>query len=338
MPEVLHVQWARVRVSVVVAVALTILGTLLYLLTGGTMFKEKSTLYLYVPDATGIGPDSPAEVDGITVGKVTNVRLSGSTDPNRVVRVAISVERSVLQSIPAESFAQLSVASPVGDKFVDITSHGSGIRLPNTEITFRAEPDIFKTLDLTGLEQQLRDVDRILDDLETGRSPLGQFVQGRQMYDDLRKRFSQMEADVRKAASTTSNVGQALYTDKVYQRLRAPIQSLDLALAKLQSGQDSMGRMLRSTEDYENARAMIVDIRRGVDGIRSSAFFQSDEMYTGWNRTVTSLIQAVDTVNANPMFATSQVYDNLNGAAAELQKGLREFRQDPKKYLRLKVF
>jgi phospholipid/cholesterol/gamma-HCH transport system substrate-binding protein len=338
MPEVLEVEWARFRVAVVAVVAAMILGTLLYLLTGGTAFKEKSILYLYVPDATGIGPGSPVEVDGIGVGKVSQVRLSGSRDPNRVVRVSISVERTVLQSIPAESFAQLSVASPVGDKFVDITSHGSGVRRPNTEITFREEPDIFKTLDLTGLKQQLRDIDKILSDIETGQSPLGQFVQGTQMYDDLRRRFSQIERDVRAAANTNGNVGEALYTDKLYQRLREPVQALDRTLAQIQSGQGPMGQMLRDTAQYEQARAMLAGLRQGLEGLRSGALIQSDELYNGWNRSVASLIEMVDQVNRDPLLRSSEAYDNLNGFAAGAAAQLRDFRQNPKKYLRMKLF
>jgi phospholipid/cholesterol/gamma-HCH transport system substrate-binding protein len=338
MPEVQQVEWARFRAAVVALVALTILGTLLYLLTGGTAFKEKATLYLYVPDATGIGPGSPVEVDGIKVGKVSAVRLSGSAEPNRVVRVSISVERQVLQSIPAESFAQLSVASPVGDKFVDITSHGTGVRLPNSEITYREEPDIFKTLDLTGLERQLRDIDKVLTDIETGQSLLGQFVQGTQMYDDLRRRFTQIDRDVGRAASTTSNVGQVLYSDKMYQRIRAPIQALDQTLGKMQSGQGPLGQMLRDTAQYEQARASLAGLRQNLESLGKGGLLQSDELYNGWTRAVTSLIQSVDQVNADPLFRTSEAYDNLSGFAADTAKSLRDFRQNPKKYLRMKLF
>ena len=338
MPEVQQVEWARFRVAVVAVVALIILATLLYLLTGGTMFKEKSTLYLYVPDATGIGPGSPVEVDGIDVGKVTAVGLSGSRDPNRVVRVSIRVERTLLQFIPRESFAQLSVASPVGDKYVDITSHGAGVRLPNTEITYREEPDIFKTLDLTGLEQQLRDIDKLLADIETGTSPLGQFVLGTQMYDDLRKRFTQIERNVRAAANTNSNVGEALYSDRMYKRILEPIRTLDHTLAQIQSGQGPMGQMLRDTAQYEQLRSTFVGLRQTIEGLHSGGLMQSDELYQQWNGTVISLIQTVDQVNANPMFRTSEAYDNLNGFAADTARTLRDFRQNPKKYLRMRFF
>jgi hypothetical protein len=53
---------------------------------------------------------------------------------------------------------------------------------------------------------------------------------------------------------------------------------------------------------------------------------------------VVSLIRNVDEFNATPMLATSAAYDNLNGAARQMQQTLKEFRENPRKFLRLKVF
>jgi phospholipid/cholesterol/gamma-HCH transport system substrate-binding protein len=338
MPSPEHVAWAQFRVAMVALVALTILGTLLYLLTGVTLFQEKATLHLYIPDATGIGPGSPVEVDGIEVGKVSSVALSGSADPQRVVRVTFWVARNMLSYIPAESFAQVSVSSPVGDKYVDITSHGTGVRRPNTEVTFKEQPDLFKTLDLTGLEKQLRDVDSLLADIETGRSELGQFVIGTQMYNDLRRRFTEFEQSLRKAASTTTSMGQALYTDRLYQQMLTPVRTLDLTLAKLQSGQGPAGQLLRDSAQYEQARAAVRDLRQMVTDVEGSPLFQSDEMYREWNRGLASLVRSVQEFNISPLLANSQLYDSLNGAANQLIENMRGFHANPRKYLQMKMF
>jgi hypothetical protein len=50
------------------------------------------------------------------------------------------------------------------------------------------------------------------------------------------------------------------------------------------------------------------------------------------------MIRTVDRMNADPMFNSSAAYDNLNGLAAEMQNSLHEFRQDPRKFLRLQLF
>src|SRR5690349_15538732 len=100
MPSVERVRWAQLRVATVCFAAIVILAVILWLLTGGSLLSEKTILYVYIPDATGLTQDSPVRVDGITVGKVASVSLSGSTDPKRVVRVALRVLRETLDSIP----------------------------------------------------------------------------------------------------------------------------------------------------------------------------------------------------------------------------------------------
>src|ERR1700761_9241622 len=70
MPSVQRVRWAKFRVSSVAVVAVIILATLMYLLTGGTLLEPKARIYLYIDDATGLGPQSPVRVDGISIGTV----------------------------------------------------------------------------------------------------------------------------------------------------------------------------------------------------------------------------------------------------------------------------
>jgi phospholipid/cholesterol/gamma-HCH transport system substrate-binding protein len=87
MPSAQQVTWAKFRAATVILVALLILGTLAYLLTGGTILEPKTQIYLYLPDANGVAPGSPVRVDGIGIGKVILVELSGSNEPNHVVKV-----------------------------------------------------------------------------------------------------------------------------------------------------------------------------------------------------------------------------------------------------------
>ena len=143
-----RVKWAQFKVAILTVAALFILGDVLYLVTGGSIFTEKAPLYLYVPDVTGLAQGSPVRVDGIDVGKVGDVALSGSNDPNRVVRITILVQRDSLAMIPTGSYAELGTDSPVGDKFVDITSAGRGPITPGSELLYKVPTDLFKTLDL----------------------------------------------------------------------------------------------------------------------------------------------------------------------------------------------
>ena len=339
MPSAQRVSWAKIRVTAVCTAAVIILLTLFYLLTGGTLLEEKATLYLYVPDATGLGPSSPVRVDGIDVGKVSSVVLSGSPQPNRVVKITITVERQRLRSIPDDSYAQLSSDTLIGDKFVDITSQRSPRSIqPGAEIVYKEQVDVMKRLDLAQFQKQLRAMDALLTDIEQGRTQVGRFIIGDAVYRDFTAKVRQLHNAMLEATSTTTQVGQALYSDKLIRELRAPFQQLDQQLSSIQAGVGTSGQLLRDAGAYEQVRAMAQGLRDSVAAIRKSDFMASDQMYMDWNRSIASGIQMIDDMNANPLLTTTEMYDNLNGMAREMEHTVRDFRQDPRKYLRLKVF
>lgn len=339
MPSARRVNWAKFRVTVVSCVALLILATLVYLLTGSTLLHEQSHLYLYIADATGISPESPVQVNGIVVGQVSAVQLSGSTQPDRVVRITLDVLEDRLNRITSDSYAEIASDSLVGDKLIAITS-GTGpttIR-PGAELRVQTQPDLIKTLDLSQFETQLRAVDASITEIEQGQSALGQFILGEQMYRDLGLRIAEIEEGLRAAVSTTNNIGEALYTDRLYTQIRDPIVRVDQALASIQSGQGSAGQFLRDTSQFESLRNDIANLRKSIAGLQAGDFVSSDQMYRDWNRSLAALVQQVDEANANPMFNTSEMYESMNGALLEMRDAIKDFRGNPRKYLRLKMF
>lgn len=339
MPSSQRVSWAKFRVSAVFLVAFLILLTLVYLLTGGSLLSQKVLVYLFLPDGGGLERDAPVRVDGVDVGKVKIVELTGAHDPNREVRVIMVVERGRLASIPANSEAEISSDSMIGDRFVDITSHPSPTSVPvGGEIRVKKSTDVMKAIDIRDLEKQLVQFDALVQDLEQGRGPVGEFVQGRQMYTDLVKRSSEIEAALKAAVSATTTVGEALYQDELYQRFFETLTRVDSSLSALQSGQGDMGRMLRDSAQYDGLQKTLHGIRQSVADLRASPMLQSDDAYAAWNRSLAALIQQVDDMNANPALNTSDAYDSLTGMAEELRDSMRDFRTHPEKYVRMKLF
>jgi len=179
MPSAQQVNWAKFRASAVIVAGLLILGTLSFLLTGGTILAPKVKIYLYLPDATGVSPGSPVRVDGIGVGKVTLVELSGSNEPNRVIKVTMSVGRDRLASITDDSTAETTSDTIIGDKFVDVTS-GAGARhlTAGGELRYKSSGDLMQRLDIAQFQQQMHPFELLLDDIEQGKGPLGEFIMG----------------------------------------------------------------------------------------------------------------------------------------------------------------
>jgi phospholipid/cholesterol/gamma-HCH transport system substrate-binding protein len=339
MPSALRVRWAKFRVAAVSVVALIILSVLVYLLTGGTLLQPKAKLYLYIPDATGLGPGSPVRVDGIGIGAVDSVKFSGSNDLARIIRVEITIQKSRLSSITADSLAQISNDTIVGDKFVDITTGRAPEHVPeNGELRFQPQSDLMHSVDLVQFEQQLRIVDATLADIEAGRSELGKFVLGDQVYRAMDRRLTELRNTIRQAESNNAQLGSLVYTDTLYRQIRAPLTSLDQQIAIIQSGQGGLGQFLSDPAQFEQFRATLTALRDTFAGIRSAGFIQSDDSYAGWVKTVASFTQQVDELNQNPLLNATDLYESWNGALREMQASLKDFRENPQKYLRMKLF
>ncbi len=339
MPSARRVRWAKLRVTIVSATALAILLTLVYLLTGGTLLEQKATVYLYISDATGLTPDSPVRVDGVNIGAVKKVELTGSNDPSRIVKITMSVDGRMLPAISTDSIAQISTDTLVGDKFVDITGGKEPGHIgAGGVLNFRNQPDMMRTIDFAEFERQLRIVDDTLADIEEGRSPLGQFVLTDTVYMNLRNKFIELQGVIAKAKRATTLAGGLIYTDALYRQWQQPFLQLDRKLALLQSGQGAFGKILRDPAQYETMRQTVQNLRKTIAGVQSAEYMTSDESYAGWNRALTGWIQKVDQMDASPLFSSSEMFDNLNGMAMQMGKTMKEFREDPRKFLRLKIF
>src|SRR5262249_37485263 len=151
-------------------------------------------------------------------------------------------------------------------------------------------------------------------------------------------RVTAIQESIRTIAATSTDIGKALYTDQLYRQVAQPLVALDQDLARLQSGQGSVGALLRDNAQYDQAQSVARDLRQTVTDFRKSPFVSSDSMYRDLNRSLTHVIRSVQDLNANPMIAGSHTYENLNGAARELRNAIHDFRQDPRKYLRMKMF
>lgn len=339
MPSGRAIDWAKLRIVVVAIPAAAILSVVVYLLTGGTLLTEKVTLYLYIPDASGLDSGSAVRVNGIGVGKVDQVGLSESNQPDRTVRLILKIEQAHLSDIPVDSTAQISSEGVTGDKYVDVTQGRSAARIrPEAEIAYKSAPELLKTLDLQQFAQQLRAADATITDIEQGRGFVGQFVTGTDMYDRTLKAMQDIERSFHEAISVTGSAGHVLRTDDFYRKMSDPLVALDQRLAKIQAGEGQMGVWLRDDRKYTQLRDQAAQLRKSIADLRGQPFFTSDELYVSWTRELGSLAGRVDQINASPMFSNSMTYDNLNGFLHELRTSLHEFQTDPRKFLYFKVF
>ena len=342
MPSPHKLRWAKLRIVLVAVSAIAVLSVLVSLLSGGTWLKPKTYLTTYIPDSTGLEPGADVLLNGVKIGRVASVRLTRAKDPNRVVEVRLKIEADFLPYIPEDSVTTIDSANLLGDKYIDINMGRSPQHVQaGGELRFPPPSNFMQNIDLRQFDAQLRQIDQVIQDIQAGKGPLGQFVVSDTLYQQFLDGVADIEKKLRAATGSQSDLGQALYTATMHDNLSASLRQLDDRLAQLQAN-----RFLRDTTQYDQIRDQLVEVRHTLADLNAGKgaggeLIASDAAYIAWNRRLAAWIENVDALNSGEsrmgqMLSNAQAYESLNGALRQLQSTVKEFREDPQKFLRLR--
>jgi phospholipid/cholesterol/gamma-HCH transport system substrate-binding protein len=344
MPAPHRLRWAKIRIAIVAVSSISVLSVLVYLLSGGTWLKPKVYLTTHIPDSTGVEPGADVQLNGVTIGTVAWVRLTRSRDPNRVVEVRMKIVDTFLPYIPEDSVTTIDSANMLGDKYININMGRSPQHVrADGELRFPPPSNFMQNIDLRQFDAQLRTIDQILQDIQAGKGPLGQFVAGDDLYLQFLDGVANVEKEMHAATGSQSQLGQALYSAAMHDSLGASLRQLDDRLAQIQAN-----RMLRDTTQYDQIRGQIAQLRQTLADLNAGKgaggqLIASDAAYVAWNRRVGAWIENLDALNSGEgamgqMLSNAQTYESLNGALRQLHSTMKEFRESPQKFLRVKVF
>jgi phospholipid/cholesterol/gamma-HCH transport system substrate-binding protein len=347
-------KWARLKVGVFAIVAMAILTILIFLITGKTnIFESKAIIYTYLSDAAALTIGAPVNLDGIPVGKVKQIILSGSKDPQRLVRIEMEIPEHSLRSIPIDSISSISAANILGTKYINIKSGKSDTTVrPGQEIPSLNTAEFENVVQqgyavLTALQGTVERIDRIIGLVESGKGSIGKLLVDETLYDH----FLAIVDEVKQLADTLNSdrgtLGKLLYDREVYDDLRKTMARADSLLEDLQQGRGAAGKFLKDPAVYDELHKTIADTDRIIQNLNAGRgtagkLLNSDELHQQLLNTIAKLDSIIDRVNSGQgtigqLLVNQQLYDNLNGATHELQGLMQDFRTNPKKFLRIKL-
>jgi len=304
--------------------------------------KPKTSLTTYIADSTGLESDADVQLNGVGIGKVEWVRLNRSKDPNGAIEVRLTIQSEFLRYIPEDSVTGIDSANLLGDKYIDITMGKSSKHVqPGGVLRYRPAGNLMQNIDLSQFDVQLRTIDGIVRDLQDGKGPLGQFFVSDQLYRDVVAGIRKIEKSLRAVADTNSQMGRFLYSAQAYNDLRASLRQVDDTLAKIQANP-----YLRDTAQYDQIREQVGKLHRTLADLTAGKgaggkWLADDADYLAWKRLVAGLIESVDTLNygeSSLSLAHAQTYESLNGSLRSFAATMKDFREHPQKYLRIKIF
>lgn len=354
MPEREKVRWSQLKVGVVGLTAFVIVFVLVFLLTSSRgIFQKNEPLYTYMADASGMANGTPVRLNGITVGFLDGLQLTGSRDPARAVRFEMLVKRRYLVDIPVDSIAGVANANLLGDKFLNITrGQDSRVVQSGSELPSQQGQDIPELMAqsanlLASFQTIVKRVDNLLAGVEQGRGNIGLLIKDEELYKRLNAIASEGQkllADVRGGQGSLSKL---LYSDEFYQELRSPIRRIDKMLADLDAGQGSAGKLLKDPVLYDELHKGVAEIRLLVAEINAGKgtagkLLKDESLYRRFDELVAKMNGTVDKINAGQgtvgqLLVNPQLYEAMTGATREFQSLAKDMRANPKKFLTIRL-
>jgi phospholipid/cholesterol/gamma-HCH transport system substrate-binding protein len=354
MPSAQKIGWAQLRVGIMAAIALAILGALIFLLTGTKkLFTSDTIIYTYLPDSSALARGAPVRLNGLHIGEVKKVELSGDKSPRRTIRVHLEVEKDMLKEIPVDSQAAIAAENVLGSKFINITRGIAGqIVQPGGEIQAQDTADIDQVMRqgntlLVQLQQILRRVDAIVSLVEVGKGSIGKLLVDEELYNRLLAMINDGQKITKAMSTPQGTIGKLLYDDALYADFRKSLARVDTVLSELQEGRGTAGKLLKDEALYTDIRSTLGEVRKLVEDLNAGKgtagkLLKSEELHNQLRTSMAKLDTMIDRINSGQgtigqLLVNRQLYDTLNGATGEMQQLLKDIRANPAKFLRIKL-
>jgi phospholipid/cholesterol/gamma-HCH transport system substrate-binding protein len=348
------VHWAQLRTGILATAAMVIAGMLIFLLTGqSNLFGGNFHLRTQMEDSAGMVANDPVRVNGILVGYIGSIKLSGSRDPKKTVAIDMVIEDKYLDQIPEDSKSAISSANLLGSKYVNITkgTHPKHVE-PGGEIQSLATQDIPELLAqssslLAQFQTILGRADGLLAIVENGQGNIGKLIKDDTLYDRVNSIAGEVEQLVKDVKNSNGTISHLLYDDTLYNDIRKPIQRIDDMLAQVQQGKGTLGKAIYDPQAYDEARAGITEAKKMLENLNAGKgtagkLLTDDEIYKQLNLISQKVNTAIDKINSGQgtigqLMVNPQLYDSMNGATRELNALIKDVRANPKKFLRIKL-
>ncbi len=356
MPSQKQLKWSQLRVGITVIVASLTLGLLLFLMSGTAgLFTPRITLKSYFDNAEGLRVGAPVRLSGVDIGNVSKIRIVPDKDKQLTpVEVTMRVSTQYKYALRRDSTTSLDTAGVLGETYLDIDSSqavGPTARDGDTLPT-QVHPDFNQVVrasqsTLQNLDALLKRADRILAFAESGKGSLGKLIYDPTLYN----RFSATVADFQKIVDEVSSgqgsLGALINRNDAYDKFQSTLDKINAVVDDLQQGKGTAGKFLKDPSLYNNANDTIANVKKMTEDINAGKgtlgkLTKDEELAKKLDNTITKLSALTTELEAGQgtagkLFKDESLYNNADKMLVETRDLVKAVRENPKKYLSIKL-
>lgn len=356
MPSQKQLKWSQLKVGITVIVASVTLGILLLLMSGSTgLFTTRITVKSYFDNAQGLRKGAPVRLSGVDIGNITNVVIVPDKDKQQTpVEVVMNVSTKYNYALRRDSVTSLETAGVLGETYVDIDSSqavGSPVQDGDTLPT-QIHPDFNQVVrasqsTLQNMDALIKRADRILAFAESGKGSLGKLIYDPTLYNRFSVTIADFQKIVDEVAAGQGSLGALISRNDAYDKFIATLDKMNAVIDDMQQGKGTAGKFFKDPSLYNNANDTIANLKKLTDQINAGhgtlgKLTQDDELAKKLDTTITKLSELTTELQAGQgtagkLFKDDTLYNNANDMLVETRSLVKAIRENPKKYLSIKM-
>jgi phospholipid/cholesterol/gamma-HCH transport system substrate-binding protein len=356
LPSQKQLKWSQLRVGITVIVATLTLAFLLFLMSNTAgLFTSRITLKSYYDNAQGLRKGAPVRLSGVDIGNVTNINIVPYKDKAQTpVEVLMKVSTKYSYAIRRDSVTSLETAGVLGETYLDIDSLQAlgppakdGDTLPT-----QVHPDFNEVVrasqsTLQNMDALLKRADRILAFAESGKGSLGKLIYDPTLYNRLSSTIAEFQEIVQQVGSGEGSLGRLISRNDAYEKFIATLDKMNGVIDDLQQGKGTAGKFLKDPTFYNNANDTVANMRKLTEDINAGKgtlgkLTKDEVLAKKLDNTISKLSELTTELEAGQgtagkLLKDDTLYNNANRMLTETQSLVRAIRENPKKYLTIKL-
>ncbi len=377
MPQNKQKSFSELRVGMLVLLSLAILIFVIFYVSGDISLPglAKTTIVkTQMASVDGLRKGAEVRLSGKKVGSVKEINFGAQIPsiPTAQNNVEIIMEidgklngRPAIERIRTDSLAVLKGAGVLGDNVIDImpgTVNGQPIK-DGAYINSQAQKSVGDIINaaqtaVTNLNAISDDVRAMSGNIRSGKGTMGRFLNDEAFYVDLDRTVRQAETLLQSVREGQGTAGKLINDPMLYDQANETVAQLrrisDQINDQISAGKGTLGKLVKDEELYNRANSLVAKldetstrlertmakIERGEGNL--GKLINDEKLYTDARATIEKLRVIADKLErgegtAGLLLKDEKLYNNVNNMSAEVTKLLYDFRQNPKKYLSVKV-
>lgn len=302
------------KVGVLAAVAITVLIVGYSFLKGNDVFSRENEFYAIYPRVDGLTVSNPVLVNGYQIGRVSDLTLQA--DGRILVQFKVNPE----YGIPKNTIAKLESTDLLGGKAIVFElGNGSDLAVDGDTLNANVKRDLMDQVEPVQkkAEQIISRMDSVLTSVNSTLSP------------EFQRNFDRSFASIARTLETlekTTKTVDGLVTNQS-SKISLIITNLESISTNLKNNNSTITKIVNNFDKIS-------------DDVAKANFAQT---ITEANKAVADLQVIINKVNSGngtlgQLINDERMYNNLNNAAANLDKLIVDLKANPKRYVSFSVF